>query len=108
MSQRTGLTTRSRARRAGIPDDLVFETKPQIALAQLREAVAAGIPPGIVLDDAGDETALRESVTEVGLLHAVGIRRGNSAWAPSTPPLSAHALERARSATKIVAPCAQP
>src|ERR1700677_250424 len=31
-----------RARRAGIPEDLSCETKPQIALAQLREAIASG------------------------------------------------------------------
>jgi len=80
---------RERARRAGIPDDLTFETKPQIALAQLREAMASGIAPGIVLADAGygDETAFRESVTELGLLYAVGIRPGTSVWAPGTAPL---------------------
>ncbi|CAH2904234.1 MAG: Mobile element protein [uncultured Paraburkholderia sp.] len=73
-----------RARRAGIPDDLAFETKPQIALAQLREAIASGVVPGVVLADAGygDETAFREGVTELGLLYAVGIRPGISVWAP--------------------------
>jgi SRSO17 transposase len=45
---------RERARRAGIPDDQAFATKPQIALAQLREAIASGVVPGIVLADAGD------------------------------------------------------
>ncbi len=80
---------RERARRAGIPDDLAFATKPQIALAQLRQAVASGIAPGIVLADAGygDETAFGESVTELGLLYAVGIRPATSVWAPGTAPL---------------------
>jgi SRSO17 transposase len=32
---------RERARRVGIPDDPAFDTKPQIALAQLREAISA-------------------------------------------------------------------
>ncbi|MGF6640934.1 SRSO17 transposase [Paraburkholderia sp. MM6662-R1] len=74
---------------AGIPDDLAFETKPQIALAQLREAMASGVAPGIVLADAGygDETAFREGVTELGLLYALGIRPGTSVWAPGTAPL---------------------
>jgi len=80
---------RERARRAGIPDDLVFEPRPQIALAQLREAIASGVAPGILLADAGygDETAFRDGVTELGLLYAVGIRPGTSVWAPGTVPL---------------------
>ncbi len=66
-----------------------FETKPQIALAQLREAIASGIAPGIVLADAGygDETAFREGITELGLLYAAGIRPATSVWAPGTAPL---------------------
>src|SRR5471032_1432772 len=80
---------RERARRAGIPDDQAFATKPQIALAQLREAIASGIVPGIVLADAGygDETAFRDGISELGLLYAVGIRPGTSVWAPGTAPL---------------------
>ena len=80
---------RERAGRAGIPDDLAFATKPQIALAQLREAIASGIAPGIVLADAGygDETAFRDGVSELGLLYAMGIRPGTSVWAPGTAPL---------------------
>jgi len=64
-------------------------TKPQIALAQLREAIASGVAPGIVLADAGygDETAFRDGVTELGLLYAVGIRPGTSVWAHGTAPL---------------------
>jgi SRSO17 transposase len=80
---------RERARRAGIPDDQAFATKPQIALAQLRGAVSSGIVPGIVLADAGygDETAFRDGISELGLLYAVGIRPGTSVWAPGTAPL---------------------
>lgn len=80
---------RERAGRAGIPDGLAFETKPQIALTQLREAIASGVAPGIVLADAGygDETAFRDGVTELGLLYGVGIRPGTSVWALGTVPL---------------------
>ncbi len=38
---------------AGLPDDIVFQTKPQIALNQLRAARAAGIGANVVLADAG-------------------------------------------------------
>ena len=35
---------------AGVPLDVVFQTKPAIALEQIRAARAAGVAPGIVLD----------------------------------------------------------
>ncbi len=42
-----------RRSRAGIPDDVVFRTKPEIALDHIRAALAAGIPRGVMLMDAG-------------------------------------------------------
>ncbi|KWK76055.1 IS701 family transposase [Burkholderia ubonensis] len=78
-----------RRHKTGIPEDLVFATKPQIALTQLRQAVESGIPAGVVLADAGygDETAFRDGLTELGLLYAVGVRPGTSVWAPGVTPL---------------------
>lgn len=78
-----------RRARAGVPQEIAFVTKPDMALEQIRQAVAAGIRPGVVLADAayGDETAFRAGLTELGLLYAVGIRPGTSVWAPGTAPL---------------------
>jgi SRSO17 transposase len=78
-----------RRRVAGVPEHLVFATKPEIALEQLRGAVEAGVPPGVVLADAGygDETAFRDGITKLGLLYAVGIRPGTTVWAPGVSPL---------------------
>jgi SRSO17 transposase len=78
-----------RRHKTGIPDDVVFATKPQIALAQLRQAIDSGIAPGVVLADAGygDETAFRDGLTELGLLYAVGVRPATSVWAPGVTPL---------------------
>ena len=78
-----------RRRVAGVPEHLVFATKPEIALEQLRGAVESGVPPGVVLADAGygDETAFREDMTELGLLYAVGIRPGTTVWEPGISPL---------------------
>lgn len=45
MSPRNELTTGNVPVGRAFPDDLVFATKPQIALAQLREAIASGIAP---------------------------------------------------------------
>jgi len=78
-----------RRKKAGVPDGLEFATKPQIALKQMRDAIASGVPPGVALADAGygDETAFRDGITELGMLYAVGIRPGTTVWAPGTAPL---------------------
>src|SRR6266699_163694 len=39
--------------RAGVPEEVSFQTKPEIALAQIRWACKAGLPRGNVLLDAG-------------------------------------------------------
>src|SRR6187549_186038 len=43
----------ARRAEAGVPPDLPFRTKPRIALGQIRRALADGVPPGVVLGDAG-------------------------------------------------------
>src|SRR3954469_5738370 len=79
------------ARRAkvGVPETIRFETKTTTALGQLRQALAAGVPVGIVLGDAayGDETDFRVGVTDLGLRYVLGVRPGTSVWAPGTGPL---------------------
>jgi SRSO17 transposase len=67
-----------RRRAAGVPEGIAFATKPEIASAQMRQAVAAGVPMGVVLADAGygDETAFRDGITALGMRYAVGIRPG--------------------------------
>ena len=58
-----------RRNKAGVPDDVMFRTKPEIALHQIRTALATGIPRGTVLMDAGygADTKLRTAITELGL-----------------------------------------
>lgn len=74
---------------AGVPDDVVFQTKPQIALDQLRAARAAGIDAAVVLADAGygNDTDFRDGVTGIGLAYAVGIQSSTSLWPPGVEPL---------------------
>src|ERR1700710_1072235 len=74
---------------AGIPGDVVFQTKPQIALDQLRAAVAAGINAEVALADAGygNDTDFRDGITEFGLAYAVGIQSSTSLWPPGVQPL---------------------
>jgi SRSO17 transposase len=80
-----------RRRAVGVPDTVQFATKPQIALAQIRAAVARGVPQGIVLADAafGSNTAFREALNEWGLEYAVGVLSSLTVWAPGSTPLPA-------------------
>ena len=75
--------------KAGVPDAVMFATKPQIALGQIRAALDAGVPPAAVLTDAGYgvDTDFRDSVTKLGLLYVVGIQSSTSVWPPGTAPL---------------------
>ena len=74
---------------AGVPDDVAFQTKPQIALDQLRAARAAGIDAEVVLADAGygNDTDFRDGITGIGLAYAVGIPSSTSLWPPGVEPL---------------------
>jgi len=78
-----------RRAKAGVPEEIVFATKPAIALGQIRQALADGVPAGVVLGDAGygDETGFRVGVGECGLDYVLGIRSGTSVWPPGTAPL---------------------
>src|SRR5258708_13116143 len=42
-----------RRKKAGVPEEIGFQPKPEIALDQIRAAAAAGLPRGVVLIDAG-------------------------------------------------------
>ncbi len=59
----------ARRKKAHIPDEVVFKTKPRIALDQIKAALAAGVAPGVLLADAGYgvEGAFRSGVTAMGL-----------------------------------------
>ena len=78
-----------RRAKAGVPEGVGFETKPAIALGQLRRAREAGIPAGIVLGDAayGDESDFRVGVAELDLHYVLGIRSGTAVWPPGQAPL---------------------
>jgi SRSO17 transposase len=93
-----------RRAKAGVPVTIGFETKTAIALGQLRQALADGVPVGIVLGDPayGDETAFRVGVAELGLRYMLGVRAGTSVWAPGTGPLPpAPWSGRGRRATRL-------
>jgi SRSO17 transposase len=80
-----------RRMKAGIPADIAFQTKPQIALDQIRQAIADHVPEGIVCADAGygNDTAFRSGLTALGPHYVVGVQGSVSVWSPGTEPLPA-------------------
>jgi SRSO17 transposase len=82
-------TDAKRRVRAGVPEDVVFQTKPQIARDQLRAALSSGIKAEVVLADAGygADTDFRDSITEMGLPYVLGIQSSISLWPPGQEPL---------------------
>ncbi len=78
-----------RRAKAGVPEDVGFRTKPEIALDQVRAALAAGVPTGVVLTDAGYgiDTDFRSALTEMGLTYIAGIQSSTGVWPPGTGPL---------------------
>jgi SRSO17 transposase len=79
----------ARRKKAGVPEDLAFKTKPEIALEQLRWAVRNELPRGVVLLDAGygNHRYLRREISDLGLSYAAGIQSNTTVWAPGTRPL---------------------
>lgn len=78
-----------RRQKARIPDEIVFQTKPQIAIDQIRAALAAQTPEGIVLADAGygADGRFRQDLTDLGLVYSVGVQPTVSVWRSGEGPL---------------------
>jgi SRSO17 transposase len=80
---------RKRREQAGVPEEISFETKPAIALQQIRGAVQEGIPTAPVLGDAGygNDTQFREGVTALRLPYVLGVSSSTTVWKPGEGPL---------------------
>jgi len=78
-----------RRRKTGVPKEIHFKTKPQIALEQIEAACQAGLPRGVVLMDAGygSNTELRTSISALELTYVAGILPTATVWTPDTGPL---------------------
>src|SRR3981081_243786 len=80
---------KKRRRKAGVPKEISFKTKPEIALEQIEAACRAGLPRGVVLMDAGYgcNTDLRTSISALGLTYVAGILPNTTVWTSDTAPL---------------------
>lgn len=82
--------TKDRARRkqVGVPKEIKFKTKSEIALEQIRWACEAGLPRGVVLMDAGygRDSRLRTELTSLGLTYVAGILPNTLMWSSGAGP----------------------
>ena len=79
---------RARRKKAGVPKQIKFKTKPQIALEQIRWACESGLPRGVALMDAayGRDARLRAGMTGLGVPYVVGIVPTILMWPPGSGP----------------------
>ena len=84
----------ARREKTGVPEQIQFQTKPRIALDQIRQAVAQDVPRGVVLADAayGVDSQFRAGLRELQLEYAVGVQSSVSVWEPGQQPLPAKPL----------------
>jgi SRSO17 transposase len=81
-------SSRKLRKETGIPKDIGFQTKPQIALEQIRKACAAKVPRGAVLMDAayGSDARLRAGIAELGLTYVAAVQPNILLWPPGKRP----------------------
>jgi SRSO17 transposase len=79
---------RARRKKAGVPKEIKFKTKPQIALEQMGWACESGLPRGVALMDSayGRDSQLRVGMTELSVPYVVGILPNILMWRDGTGP----------------------
>jgi SRSO17 transposase len=76
-------------KKAGVPEEIRFQTKPEIALGHIRSLLDEDVQRGVVLADAayGNDHNFREQLESLELQYVVGIQSSTSVWPPGTAPL---------------------
>ena len=77
-----------RLRKAGVPEDVTFQTKRDIALELIDRAMNWGVKSRLFLADSGygNEVEFREELTRRGMRYIVGIRGDSVVWPPGFEP----------------------
>ena len=77
-----------RRKKTGVPEEIQFQTKPTIALEQIRRARQRGVPEGIVLADAayGNDTEFRLALTKMEMTYVMGVQSTITVWKPGEEP----------------------
>jgi len=76
-------------KKTGIPEDVKFQSKWEIALDQLRAIIAEDLPAAPVVADSwyGSVTSFREGITALELSYMASIAKDVSLWPPGADPL---------------------
>jgi SRSO17 transposase len=84
---------RNRRKKTGVPNQIQFQTKTEIALEQIQRAHQRGIPQGVVLADAGYgvDTSFRAALTKMELAYVMGVQSSVTVWKPGEEPKPAPA-----------------
>lgn len=92
-------------RRAGakVPEEVVFQTKPQQAIAMLEHAWQQGVPMRWVTGDEvyGDAPALRDTIARHGRLYVFAVRTHTPVWIERPPIIEPQPQERGRPRTRV-------
>jgi SRSO17 transposase len=88
LPEKEWASDRKRRTAAGVPQEVQFQTKWQIALEQLDVALAAGVRRHPLLADAGygEATEFRGGLEERGLHYVVGVSGVPTIWRPGIAP----------------------
>jgi SRSO17 transposase len=86
---------RQRRKKTGVPEEVQFQTKLEIALEQIRRARERGIPQGVVLADAGygTDTGFRMALTKMEMAYVMGVQSTVTVWKPGEKPKPAPAYQ---------------
>jgi len=78
-----------RRERAGVPLEVAFARKWEIALGLIDDLLADDVPRAPVIADSayGDATAFRDALTERGLKYVLAVRGDTSVWPPGLEPI---------------------
>jgi SRSO17 transposase len=85
------VSDKERREKAGVPEQVEFRTKSQIALRQIQAALKAGVDLGVICADAafGDETDFRDGLSQLKLRYCLGLRERTTVWPAGLGPLPA-------------------
>lgn len=92
---------------AGVPETVVFRTKPQLGLAMIADAVAAGVPFRWVGGDSvyGDSPTYVQGVRELGKWYVVDTSADARVWTEEPSVIAADQRSRSRQGGR---PCTRP
>jgi len=92
-----------RCAQAKVPADVVFQTKPEQAMAMLTQAWQAGVPMRWVTGDEiyGEATALRDLVAGSGHWYVLAVRTVTPVWPVRPPVVAPEPQDRGRPRTKV-------